>query len=216
MIFDWLLALIYPCKCVFCGSVLKSGDICSDCLRDLPYTKTGSVEQKLPFIEKCVSPLYYKDNVRRSVLRFKFSSCSAYAGRYGAMMADCAQKNLDCGMLDVISWVPLSRKRLRTRGYDQAGLLAHEISRRTGIPCVPLLKKVRNTAAQSSLKDPAARRANIAGAYALAGGNDIEKKRILLCDDVVTTGSTLSEAARILRKAGAKSVWAVTLARHED
>lgn len=211
-----LIGLIYPCKCVFCDRVLKSGDICLDCERKLPYTRGDSIVQKLPFVDKCVSPLYYKDDVRLSVHRYKFRGCAAYSRRYGELMSACVENNLDCGRIDVISWIPLSRQRLRTRGYDQARLIAEEMSRRLGIACVPTLKKIRNNKAQSLSRDAKQRRENVSGVYAVADGVQLEGKRVLLVDDVVTTGSTLSEGARMLRRAGAKAVSAATLARHED
>ena len=215
-ILDLIAHLLYPWKCVFCESVLKDTNICHECEKKLPYTVGDSAMQKFPFIDKCVSPLYYKDKVRASVHRYKFGGCSAYSRRYAALMSDCVENNLDCRSIDVISWIPLSKKRLRQRGYDQARLLAEEIAAKTGLPCRQLLQKVKNNSAQSLTRDAKQRRENVAGVYALDDGADVSGLRILLVDDVVTTGATMSEAARILRKAGAKSVFGVTLARHED
>lgn len=215
-ILDLIAHLLYPWKCVFCESVLKDTDICRECEEKLSYTVGDSAMQKFPFIDKCVSPLYYKDKVRASVHRYKFGGCSAYSRRYAALMSDCVENNLDCRSIDVISWIPLSKKRLRQRGYDQARLLAEEIAAKTGLPCRQLLQKVKNNSAQSLTRDAKQRRENVAGVYALDDGADVSGLRILLVDDVVTTGATMSEAARILRKAGAKSVFGVTLARHED
>lgn len=215
-ILDLIAHLLYPWKCVFCESVLKDTDICRECEEKLPYTVGDSAMQKFPFIDKCVSPLYYKDKVRDSVHRYKFGGCSAYSRRYAALMSDCVENNLDCRSIDVISWIPLSKKRLRQRGYDQARLLAEEIAAKTGLPCRQLLQKVKNNSAQSLTRDAKQRHENVAGVYALDDGADVSGLRILLVDDVVTTGATMSEAARILRKAGAKSVFGVTLARHED
>ena len=215
-ILDLIAHLLYPWKCVFCESVLKDTDICHECEKKLPYTVGDSAMQKFPFIDKCVSPLYYKDKVRASVHRYKFGGCSAYSRRYAALMSDCVENNLDCRSIDVISWIPLSKKRLHQRGYDQARLLAEEIAAKTGLPCRQLLQKVKNNSAQSLTRDAKQRRENVAGVYALDDGADVSGLRILLVDDVVTSGATMSEAARILRKAGAKSVFGVTLARHED
>lgn len=215
-ILDLIAHLLYPWKCVFCESVLKDTDICRECEKKLPYTVGDSAMQKFPFIDKCVSPLYYKGKVRASVHRYKFGGCSAYSRRYAALMSDCVENNLDCRSIDVISWIPLSKKRLRQRGYDQARLLAEEIAAKTGLPCRQLLQKVKNNSAQSLTRDAKQRRENVAGVYALDDGADVSGLRILLVDDVVTTGATMSEAARILRKEGAKSVFGVTLARHED
>jgi len=209
-----LLDLLYPPKCVFCGRVLKSGDICRECELALPYTKGDAEAQKLPFVKLCVSPLYYEDMVRDSFLRYKFGGNESYSVRYGAILAECIQKNLDCGSLDVISFIPLSRKRLRKRGYNQAELLAREVSRLCGVKCEPLLKKIKSTPAQSTLRDRNKRTQNVKGAFAAAA--EVENITVLLIDDIVTTGATLSEGARVLRQNGAACVYAAALARHRD
>ena len=214
--FDYILSLIYPPKCVFCGTVIDKSDICEECEKTLPYTKGDSIYQKFPFVDKCISPLYYKDYVRRAVLRFKFAGCSCYSRRLGGIMSECAENNLDCGSIDMVSCIPLSRKRMHDRGYNQAELLAKEISKKVGIEYLPTLKKIRHNTAQSTIKDSKQRAANVIGAYRVIDAEEVKGKYILLVDDVVTTGSTVSECARILKKSGAKAVYCVTLARRED
>lgn len=215
-IHDIFARLLFPSKCVFCNAVLKSGDLCIECEKTLPYTKGEAVSQKFPFIQSCVSPLYYKDNVRLSIHRYKFGGCSAYCSRYGRLVSDCVQKALALDGIDMVSWIPLSKRRLRRRGYDQAQLMAERLAEGIGKPCAPTLIKSRDNKAQSTTRSVKERRDNVAGAYELLKDAEVSGRRILLVDDVVTTGSTLSEAARVLRKAGAKSVFAATLARHED
>ena len=215
-IFDYILSLIYPPKCAFCGKVIDKSDICSECEKTLPYTKGDSVYQKFLFVDKCISPLYYKDYVRRAVLRFKFSGCSCYSRRLGAIMSECAENNLDCGSIDMISCIPLSKKRLHDRGYNQAELLAREISKAVDVKFVPTLKKIKNNTAQSTIKDAKLRAKNVIGVYTVTDPETVKGKYILLVDDVVTTGSTVSECARMLKKAGAKAVYCITLARRED
>lgn len=214
--FDYILSLIYPPKCVFCGTVIDKSDICEECEKTLPFTKGDSIYQKFPFVDKCISPLYYKDYVRRAVLRFKFAGCSCYSRRLGGIMSECAENNLDCGSIDMVSCIPLSRKRMHDRGYNQAELLAKEISKKVGVEYLPTLKKIRHNTAQSTIKDSKQRAANVIGAYRVIDAVEVKGKYILLVDDVVTTGSTVSECARILKKSGAKAVYCVTLARRED
>lgn len=215
-IFDYILSLIYPPKCVFCGTVIDKSDICEECEKTLPFTKGDSIYQKFPFVDKCISPLYYKDYVRRAVLRFKFAGCSCYSRRLAGIMSECAENNLDCGSIDMVSCIPLSRKRMHDRGYNQAELLAKEISKKVGVEYLPTLKKIRHNTAQSTIKDSKQRAANVIGAYGVIDAEEVKGKYILLVDDVVTTGSTVSECARILKKSGAKAVYCVTLARRED
>ncbi len=215
-IINFILDLIYPPKCVFCGTVLDKSDLCIECEKTLPYTKGDSICQKFPFVNKCISPLYYKDNVREAVLRYKFGGSSCYNRRFGAIMSDCAENNLDCGSIDMISYIPLSRKRQKHRGYNQSELLARQISKNTGVPCVSTLKKIKNNKAQSTIKDRKQRAANVVGAYRVSDDRKLKGKHILLVDDVVTTGATLSECARMLENSGAEAVYAITLARRED
>ena len=107
---------------------------------------------------------------------------------------------------DAITWVPVSPWRKFTRGYDQSELIAGAVGRELGITPLPLLKKVRHNRQQSRIKGAPGRRANVLGVYRETDGNQIAGKRILLVDDILTTGSTAGEAARVLLTAGAKEV----------
>lgn len=208
--------LIYPPKCMFCGEVLHSGKVCMECEKTLPYTKGDSVHQRFPYVNACYSPLYYEDGVREAVLKFKFGHREFYSVKFGEIMSECAEKNLDCGGIDVISYVPLSRKRQKQRGYNQAKLLAKEISKRTDIPLASTLKKIKNIPAQSGIKDAKIRRANVIGVYSVPNAEKVRDKTVLLIDDVVTTGATLSECARTLKRAGADKVYCLSIARAKD
>ena len=127
-------------------------------------------------------------------------------------MAQCVQDRPEIAP-ELITWAPLSRKRRRERGYDQGELLARAMAKRLGLPAVPTLVKARHTQPQSGLDSAEARRANALGAYALLPGADVAGRHVLLADDVVTSGATLSECARTLLEAGAECVWCVTLAQ---
>ncbi|MBQ3557358.1 MAG: ComF family protein [Oscillospiraceae bacterium] len=210
---NWLLDLLFPPKCPFCRRLLDSGMdlLCPKCQRDLPWTEGAPGEKSVEFLDTCVGPLWYKGDVRDSHHRYKFSGRRAYAGTYSLLMSQCAADRLDGGF-DVVCWAPLSRKRLRRRGYDQAQLLAVGVAERLGLPAAPVLDKIRDTPAQSGQTDAAARRANVLGAYRVKPDKRIAGKRILLVDDVVTTGATLSECARVLRTAGAARVCGLVLA----
>lgn len=208
-----LLDLLFPPKCPFCRKLLEKGQtlLCPDCQRDLPWALGAQGERTGEFIDLCTAPLWYRERVRDSHHRYKFSGVRAHAGPYAQLMAQCVSDRL-AGKFDVITWVPIHGRRKWKRGYDQSELLAQRIGNKLGMPCVKLLKKVRHTKAQSGLNGESERRANVLGAYALLPDVQVEGKRILLVDDVVTTGATLSECARILRMAGAVQVFCVTLA----
>ena len=145
------------------------------------------------------------------MLRYKFNGLSFYSSVYTDLMINKLDR--EEYVCDCITWVPLSRKRLRSRGYDQAKLLSEGFAASAGLPCEELLKKIRNTAPQSGTDSRAERKSNIKNAYRTVQEEKIVGKSILLMDDIVTTGATLSECAQALKRAGAKQVRALTLAR---
>ena len=210
---DWLLDLIYPPRCAFCRRLLSGREkgVCRFCRPKLPYVPADGQVQHFRNVDKCLSPLYYHGSVKDSLHRYKFGGATAYADIYSEFIVKCIDENqISC---DSITWGPLSRRRLRRRGYDQAELLAKLIAKHLGQSPVRLLKKQRDTPPQSKTGSVEKRRANIAGAYACLRPELVQGKQVLLVDDIVTTGATLSEAARVLKKAGAKEVICATLAR---
>ena len=211
---NWLLDLLFPPKCVFCGKVLSGGErgFCARCQKELPWLTGEAAEQTGEFFSLCASPLAYRDQVRDSIRRYKFKGRQGYHKTYGRLVAQCVHDHL-AGRYDLITWVPLSDKRKKERGYDQAFLLSSAAALELNDVAVETLRKGRNTQAQSGLDDDAARRANVLGAYTIVDPELVEGKRVLLIDDVITTGSTISECARVLRSAGAADVVCATLAR---
>lgn len=203
---DWL----FPRKCPFCRKVLEEGLVCPACVDGLPKPRG---EQTVEFTKGCISPLTYSEAVRGAIHRFKFQNCPGYAGAFAMLMGRAVGESWPQTAFDAVSWVPLSSKRRKKRGYDQAELLARALGEELDLPVEPLLVKLRDNPPQSLQADEGSRRVNVLGAYELTAGAAVEGKTILLADDVVTTGSTLSEGARILRTAGAKEVYCVTLAR---
>lgn len=208
----FLLDLLYPPRCAFCHDFLEtSGDgLCAHCRTSLPFAQNGG-RQRFSFVRACVSPLTYEGAVRASLLRYKFGGATGYAKVYGRLVVGTVRAEL-AGEYDLVTWVPLSRRRLRERGYDQARLLAKATAKELGLPLTPTLHKQRNTQPQSGTGDAAKRRANITGAYRMKRSADVAGKRVLLIDDIVTTGATLSECARVLGKAGA-SRWCAPRSR---
>ena len=205
-----ILDLLFPPKCVFCGKLLQrhESNICINCIHDLPETDK---RLKIRFTEGCVAPLRYLGAVRDSILRYKFGGRTWYASVYGPMVA---AKLRTCDA-DYVTWVPVSRLRRFSRGYDQAELLAKETASALGLPCIPTMRK-KHTPKQSGLVGFAARRANISGAYSVMDPRVVEGKSILLIDDICTTGATMTEAAFALKNAGADRIMAAVLALTEE
>lgn len=211
-LWDILLDLLYPTRCIFCHKFLSPGRprICPVCEERLPYTENGG-RRRGDFFAECVSALYYENDVREAVHRFKFHGVQAYADVFGELTASCIYENLT-GEYDILSWVPLDPRRRRKRGYDQTELIARAVGKRLCRKPEPVLRKRRGVHPQSETGAPEARKANIAGAYRVIDRAQVAGKRILLIDDIVTTGSTLSECAKTLLLAGAEEVRCATLA----
>lgn len=205
-----ILDLVYPPRCPFCARLDARG-LCDDCKRSLPRTehplRTGEG------FGKCAAPLRYEGAVREALLRLKFGGARAVAKDCGAILAECAAAELG-GEFDRVTFVPVSKRRRRKRGYDQAELLARAAARLWDTEAETLLRKRRDNPAQSSL-GAEARRGNVAGMYEPLHRERIEGGRILLIDDIITTGSTLAECARTLKAAGAASVVCACVASAE-
>lgn len=209
---DWLLDLIYPPRCPFCRRLLKSSadKLCPACRKRFEALPVGGFRRELDGIRLAVAPFAYEGLVRESLHRYKFGGVTAYARTYADFIAKCIDENeISC---DIITWVPLSKRRLRKRGYDQARLIAEELSKILQIPAEKLLVKRVNTKPQSSTGSAEKRRANAAGVYACPQSTKIEGKCVLLVDDIVTTGATLCECAKMLRTAGAAEICAAAVA----
>ncbi len=208
-----LYELLYPPKCPFCGRVLEKWEegLCALCGETLPRTSPQETRE-VEGCDACLSPLWYRDGAVEAVRRYKFRGARGHAAVLGGLMAECLAERWH-EPVDLVTWAPLSARRRRERGYDQAELLARRVGELTGIPALPALEKTRQTETQSRIEDEAERRANVAGAYRALPDADVRGKRIVLVDDIVTSGATLAECAACLRAAGAGSVAALTLAR---
>lgn len=210
-----LLNLLFPPKCPFCGKIQETTGICPNCEKDLPWIPGAEALREGPGGLRCAGAVWYEKAVRDALLRLKFQGASEIAEPLGELVARCAAEQFG-GEFDTVTWVPVSRKRLRRRGYDQAELLARSACRLWETQPVRLLEKTADNPAQSGIRDAAARRANVLGVYEAVG--DVTGKRVLLIDDICTSGATLTECVRVLENAGAERVVCVAaaLARKEN
>lgn len=213
-ILSFLLDLFYPPKCPFCGRVVDRGAPipCPKCQSTLPWTDPEETLSPPEGCDACLSPLWYRDQTREAVRRYKFQGGQNHAAVLGGLMAQCLNSRWD-GPVHLVTWAPLSAQRRKERGYDQAELLARRVGELCALPTVPTMEKARNTAVQSQIDDDSVRLANVQGAYRLLPGTDLSGQTVVLVDDVVTTGATLSQCAALLKEAGAAQVVALTLAR---
>ena len=210
-----LSALLFPTKCILCGRLLERNekDLCSDCRVNAPVCPVSRT--KLPFIHGWVALWHYEDHARASILRYKFQNRRGYAKIYGKLLADKLQQEYPEGF-DLITWVPISTLRKLNRGFDQVELLANAVGAHLQQKPLRILKKIRHNRPQSGITGQAHRKANVLGAYKVIH-EQLAGKRVLLLDDIITTGATAGECARMLLTAGAKEVivGAVAAARHD-
>lgn len=211
-IFESLASLLFPPHCAFCGKPGVQG-VCPVCEKALPYCKTPLHERSE--IGACLAPLKYEGIVREALLNYKFHGSQSRCTGFGDILAQAAAEHFG-GEFDLVTYVPVSKKRKQERGYDQSYLLARETCRHWSVTPETLLQKTKDNPAQSSLSSREERQKNVAGVYVAVNGDKIKDKRILLIDDILTTGATLREAARVLRAAGAQSVICATLAAADE
>ena len=207
-----MLRIVYPEKCILCNQLLskEETDLCHNCWADAPEFIFS--KRSIPFVAKWTSLWYYRNNVIQSIHRFKFYNDRSYANAYARLLA---MKLLDTDFVegcDFITWVPVSRLRKFTRGYDQSELLAKALARELGCEAVRSLRKIRNTPPQSGSRSVSSRKANVLGVYRAVNREKLAGKQILLIDDVLTTGATVSECAKTLLTASAKEVRVATIA----
>jgi ComF family protein len=221
------LDLLYPPRCVICS---RNGFLlCESCAKLLPHADGARCDACwLPLHrgESCRacgehplalthlrSAFRYEGEVRRLVHAFKFGGQSSLAEPLGALLIDAyVAHGLES---DVIVPVPLTGMRRRTRGYNQASLLAKELGRALDLPVVDALSRRRFAGAQASSATAEERRRNVIGAFAVVRADAVNRRHVLLIDDVATTGATLDACARELLSAGSASVSGLTIARED-
>ena len=219
-VIEGVLDLIFPPKCIFCREILSSDEIdrdrliCKECTEEMEIvgwmageTRIGPCEQK---ISGLFSALKYNRGVKNAIHGFKFREREFYGRTLGGIMAEGLVDY--ARMFDVIVPVPLSKERLNQRGFNQSQVVAEELERSLKIKAENdvLVKKV-HTQKQSMLKGRE-RSDNVSNAFCVKYPERIVNKNVLIIDDVLTTGSTLGECAKILLEAGAMKVYVSVIA----
>lgn len=206
-IFRFLADLLFPPRCVFCNGIIPPGtQVCGNCEKAvLPEGTIRLLQLHSPdSVVPCAALFPYEDKVRESMLRYKFRG-EKHCGRYFAEKLSGFVREAFPGIsFSLVTWVPLSESGKRKRGYDQAECIARLLARELGVPCLPCLKKIGENRVQHLLRREE-RAANVRGVYSAAGSTQ-NGKNVLLVDDIVTTGATLSECAAVLLRSGAKKV----------
>lgn len=220
-----VLDKLFPRKCPLCGTLLLPNErICGKCSDNVVYIyppicqrcgrpifDCSCREGEFAF-SRCISPFVYTKSIRNGIHRFKFRNVPEAADFFGLFMAAAIQREYGDIHFDIVLGVPMHPSDIRHRGYNQADLLARSVSQRLDVPLGSrvLIKSV-HTHAQHTLSR-AERRRNVSGVFTVAKSYLVAGRTILLCDDILTTGSTLDACANELLKAGARSVYCVTAA----
>lgn len=204
-----LLDLLFPpgSRCVFC-TITEGGEICYNCRQHFFPLRPG---QAVAHVSEVMALALYEGVVRDALHRLKYSRTPDLARHMGILSHQLWAQ--DIGRYDFVSSVPMHRERYIQRGYNQAELVAREIARRADLPYASYLTRERDTPPQHSLSHYG-RRQNVAGAFSQACPIP-PGTRILLVDDILTTGSTVASCAGVLKRGGAREVGVLVIAHAE-
>ena len=227
------LNILFPIKCVSCA---KEGDwLCENCFAKIKFlddhvcgvcekmiTPDGrtcqNCKKKSPLSGLIVATSYKNNLIAHLVHLYKYRFVSDLHKELGEILAKALQKT-DVPLPDIIVPVPLHYRRLRWRGFNQSLLLARYLSANLlpqfEIPLKECIARNRYTPPQMKIKNYHSRQQNLADAFSITELKEVKNKTVLLVDDIATTGSTIFECAKVLRKAGAKEVFAIVIARQE-
>jgi ComF family protein len=236
---DALISVFFPGDCCICGQLLADSrrvPICDDCFGSFQRIPQPSCEicgrplpglpqdgREPPVCPTCQGRTYAFDRARsfavyegplvQGILRLKFEQIEPLGIWFAERLAELAQSDAEMLPADVVVPVPLHRQRERERGYNQAALLSKPLAKLLRLPHKALLLMRTRARPDKRILSLEERWESVRGAFATRPGSQVDNLRVLLVDDVLTTGATLDACARTLHEAGAKSVMALTVAR---
>lgn len=200
---NFFATALFPNRCPFCNLVIKMEDtICPDCRKTLPR---APIRRHAIGGAPCVAALPYLDQYATAVKRFKFRKRAFYVSALAEVMTSAVTGEYDLRKFDCVTCVPMYTKDLRRRRFNHSELLARECSAITGLPYLDLLEKYRRNKAQHRTR-LANRAGNVKNVFRAADKSLLKKQRVLLIDDIITSGNTLGECVRILKNAGCANV----------
>jgi len=222
-IFAPLFDFVFPPYCVICEARLQVHEhlVCTSCWQRLPRCNELVVwysagADGLPmrwYLSASLAVWTYGDEIQKIIHLFKYNGYRCLSHPLGLALGSALWSAVDCSSADLLVPIPLHPARRRERGYNQSELLAYTASKMCGVPVeAQTLRRVRYTTPQAKL-GPKERAENVAGAFAVKDPKRVGGKKVVLVDDVLTTGATANECARVLLEAGAKSVLVAAVAR---
>ena len=210
-IFDSIIKIIFPDRCPFCNKIIEKHEICCKTCKETTDEYVAPILGRAGNYQ-CVSSFPYDSIFKKTIVNFKFYSKPYYSEKLSYFLKDSLEKGYSDMNFDIITYVPMHKKDLKKRGYNQSELLAKKLSKLTGIKCTNVLNKIKRTPSQHTLKFDE-RIINLNGAFKLVDSSLIHQKSILIIDDVVTSGSTLSSCCKEMSKANPKAICCLTLTK---
>lgn len=217
-----LLTALFPARCVFCGAVIPQGTFaCPACAEKAPRVEEPvcmhcgrgkafcTCRHHTYAFSACAVPYYYENVVKQGLARYKFYGHPRAANGFAAFALPTVQRLMESRTIDLVTAVPLSRRGLRKRGYNQSERYGRALAAFLMLPYAETLQKPFDTKPQHTCGG-IERWGNVFGAFTVSA--DVRDKRLLLADDILTTGATLNECARILLLAGAREVCCTAIA----
>lgn len=234
-----LIGVLFPAGCRVCDRLLTTASrvpICKDCLSSFirvpavacttcgrPLVEFGSAQEQPLLCPACRDHTYaferarsfalYEGALVKTILLLKFEQIQPLGAWFAERLAEVVQNEAEALAADVIVPVPLHRQRERERGYNQAALLSRPLAKKLGLPHKAVLLMRTQPRPDKHILSLKERWESVRGAFATRPGSQVDNQRVLLVDDVLTTGATLDACSRALRGAGAKSVVGLTVAR---
>ena len=219
-----VLSVFFPDRCAVCGKVVRPEEgICPDCRAAIPRVGIpvcpfcGAEKEycicrkRRRHYESVAAPWYYDGGAASAILRMKASGDPVAAVTFAREMADTAEQYYGDIAFDGVVFVPSFGTTERRRGYNPGRMIAEELAALLGLPVLPALEKVIETKPQKGLT-AVERSGNVLGTFDLKEGADVAGKTLLLADDILTTGSTADECAKMLKIYGAEAVYVVACA----
>ncbi|MBO4816018.1 MAG: ComF family protein [Clostridia bacterium] len=209
---EYILELIYPTTCGFCGKICKDA-ICKKCELELKQYEINLIRKNKKYYKESMHLYKYEGTIRKKIIDYKFNN-KAYL--YKTFAKIILKNKKVCGFLknyDIIIPVPIHKKRKLKRGYNQTELIAKEIAKYTHLKMEnKVLLKNKNIVTQSLLNKKK-REQNVKNAFYIKNVERILNKKILIFDDIFTTGSTVLECAKIFKKIRTKEIGVLTIAK---
>ena len=209
-VWQYILQILFPAICLNCKSYLEKGQreqaLCNRCFGEIELIESQPGLMAVG--------LYSNSPLQALIHGLKFKHFTHTLVQIEALVSRYVrERHMSQEHYDLITYIPLHPKRERSRGFNQAELIAEILGRVLGLPVSPTLKRIRETKEQSSIKGTEMRLQNVAGCFAVDGEYSLRSKNVILVDDVYTSGATTSEAIKTLRGRGAANCVVFVLAR---